>query len=107
MEKICPRAILCLLECLILFTCILKFEFTLSGPVLHSSSRKIIKSIFTPPAVAELYQSDPASMESKLEMCLSVYPVFVQHQLGLSLTLPVVFIFISFYNSDQVQVCLP
>ena len=43
-------------------------------------------------------------MESKLEMCLSVYPVFVQHQVGLSLT--IVFIFISFYDSDQVQVAL-
>ena len=49
----CPRDILCLLECLILFTCILKFEFTLSGPVPHSASRKIIKSIYTAPAAAE------------------------------------------------------
>ena len=43
-------------------------------------------------------------MESKLEMCLSVCSVFVQYQVGLSLK--TVFIFISFYNSDQVQVAL-
>ena len=51
--------------------------------------------------LVEISQSDPASMDSKLEMCLSVELVFVQHQIGLSLT--TVFIFISSYNtSDQV-----
>ena len=49
-----------------------------------------------------LVSQSQASMESRLEPYVSVS--FVQHQIGLSLTL--VFIFISFYNSDQVQVAL-
>ena len=51
---------------------------------------------------SRLISQSQASMESRLEPYVSVS--FVQHQIGLSLTL--VFIFISFYNSDQVQVAL-